>query len=367
VLDRLLADRELLGAICALRFPRLWRQLPFLLRPAVRFLLQRQLGPVDSVHELQMVIREYMNRMIERTTSGFSVSGLDALDPATPYLFVSNHRDIAMDPAFTNYALNAAGFHTVRIAIGDNLLTKPWVSDMMRLNKSFIVRRSARSPRELMSASRHLSSYIRYSLQVERAPVWIAQREGRAKDGLDRTEPAVIKMLGLARDKASEEFGDYIAGLHIVPVAIAYELDPCDALKARELWQRASTGSYAKAAQEDIASIATGITGHKGHVHVNFGQPLGAGLDSPAAVAAAIDAQIVRGYRLQPSNVLAYRELEGADAPVPGAVPEPASREAAAFAARMQAIPESHRAYALGMYANAVRSKLAIDGAGLAQ
>jgi len=367
VLDRLLADPELLSAICSLRFPQLSRHLPFVLRPVVRAWLRQQMRAVDSVFDLQMVIRDYMNRMIERTTTGFSISGLDALDDRTPYLFVSNHRDIAMDPAFTNYALNAAGFDTVRIAIGDNLLSKPWVSDLMRLNKSFIVRRSARSPRELMAASRHLSAYIRHSLQVERVPVWIAQREGRAKDGVDRTEPAVVKMLGLARDKSCEAFDEYIAALNIVPVAIAYELDPCDALKARELWQRASTGSYAKAEQEDIASIATGITGNKGHVHVSFGAPLGLGLDNPAAVAAAIDAQIIQNYRLQPSNLLAYRELEGPDAPLPTGVAAGGHADDTGFAARMQRIPEAHRSHALALYANAVRRKLALGGAGLAQ
>jgi hypothetical protein len=139
------------------------------------------------------------------------VSGLESLDTDRAYLFISNHRDIAMDPAFTNYALHRAGHETLRIAIGDNLLTEPWVADLMRLNKSFIVQRSASGPRELLAASRLLSRYIRHSLQVDNVPVWIAQREGRAKDGVDRTEPAVIKMLSLSRDKQSRSLSERIS------------------------------------------------------------------------------------------------------------------------------------------------------------
>ncbi|KGE02543.1 1-acyl-sn-glycerol-3-phosphate acyltransferase [Pseudohaliea rubra] len=359
VLARLLRDRELTGAVAAFRFGGPARLLPFLLRPAVRWYLKRELRGVASIRDLQLVIRRYMDAMIEQTTAGLTVSGLERLDPDRAYLFVSNHRDIALDPAFTNYALHINGFDTVQIAIGDNLLTKPWVADLMRLNKSFLVRRSAAGPRELFAASRHLSAYIRHALTVEGANVWIAQREGRAKDGVDRTEPAVIKMLSLSRDKAAEAFGEHIASLGIVPVAISYELDPCDALKARELAERARTGAYAKGEQEDVASIGVGIAGSKGRVHVSFGTPLGSGFESPAAVAAEVDRQILAGFRLHPSNLQAYEALEGR-APPAGLTCESGSISAAVFRARMEAIPLAHRPFALAGYANAVRSQLAL-------
>ncbi|MHA7814836.1 MAG: 1-acyl-sn-glycerol-3-phosphate acyltransferase [Pseudohaliea sp.] len=361
VLARLLDDPELTGAIAAFRFGGLSRLLPFLLRPAVRWYLKRELRGVETIHDLQLVIRGYMEAMIENTTAGLTVSGLDQLDPACPYLFVSNHRDIALDPAFTNYALHVNGFDTVQIAIGDNLLTKPWVSDLMRLNKSFIVRRSAAGPRQLLAASRHLSAYIRHAITEQHANVWIAQREGRAKDGIDRTEPAVIKMLSLSRDKASEDFGEHIASLGIVPVAISYEVDPCDALKARELAERARTGAYEKGEQEDVASIGVGIAGSKGRVHVSFGSPLGGGFGSAAAVAAEIDRQVLAGFRLHATNLQAFEALEGRPAPA-GLVCEGGSVSAAAFRARMEAIPAEHRPYALAIYANAVRSQLAALG-----
>ncbi len=364
VLARLLDDREFLDVIASFRLGRWARLAPGLLRPLVRFLLKREVRGVADVRGMQVIIERYMDRMVESATGGFSVSGLEQLNPVRPYLYMSNHRDIAMDPAFTNLALHRNNYETVRIAIGDNLLTKPWVSDLMRLNKSFIVKRSVSGPRELLKASKNLANYMQHSILQEHAPVWIAQREGRAKDGVDRTEPAIIKMLSLSRDKRAQEFGDHIQGLGIVPVAISYELDPCDALKANELYQLASQGNYEKGAQEDVASIAQGIAGEKGRVHVTFGTPLGGGFDTPEAVAAEVDRQIISGYCLHPTNIYAYRILHGADAPVPDDLYlEEGDCSQAEFEARIAALPEAHRPYALAIYANAVVSKLALaDG-----
>ncbi len=262
MLGRLLDNRELLDTLATRGVSGLAARIPALARLLVRLRLRRELRGVNDVHGLQMVIKSYVERMIADTTGGFTVSGLDNLDPQQAYLFMSNHRDIAMDPAFTNYALHLAGHQTLRIAIGDNLLTKPWVSDLMRVNKSFLVKRSLSGPRELLAASKTLANYIQHSVREDNVPVWIAQREGRAKDGLDRTEPAVIKMIGMSRDKkGSQSFGEHIASLRIVPVAISYELDPCDALKANELFELATRGEYEKGEQEDVASIGQGISG----------------------------------------------------------------------------------------------------------
>jgi hypothetical protein len=361
VVARLLGDKEFIGAIARLRLGGVAGLAPALLRPIVRYLLGREVRGVSDVQSMQMVIKRYMDRMIEDTTRGFSVSGLERLDPDRAYLFMSNHRDIAMDPAFTNYALHAAGRDTVRIAIGDNLLTKPWVSDLMRLNKSFIVKRSVSGPRELLTASKNLSAYILHSLQEEQAPVWIAQREGRAKDGVDRTEPAVIKMLAMSRNKAEQSFGEHIETLGIVPVAISYELDPCDELKARELFEKDATGQYQKGEQEDVASIGRGITGDKGQVHVSFGSPLGAAFETPDAVAAEVDRQVIREYCLHPTNLYAYRMLHGEGVEIPDSLfLEEGDCTREQFEGRIRALPEEHRPYALATYANAVVSKLAL-------
>jgi len=359
VLHRLLHDLEFLDALARLRVGKLADTFPLLWRYLTRFYLRRQLRNVHTVLGMQMVVKSYMDRMIGDTTGGFSVSGLDALDPSKAYVFMSNHRDIAMDPAFTNYALHTGGHETVRIAIGDNLLTKPWVSDVMRLNKSFIVKRSVSGPRELLAAAKTLSAYIQFSIQQETASVWIAQREGRAKDGFDKTEPAVIKMLSMSRNKSQQSFGEHIANLNIVPVAISYELDPCDELKAEELHERAETGAYEKAEQEDVESIGRGIAGAKGTVHVSFGKPLGGNFGSAADVAAEVDRQILNDYCLHPTNFYAFRRLHECDPPnaadlylEPGAVSE------VDFQQRIDAMAEPLRPLALAIYANAVTQKI---------
>ncbi len=364
VLDRLLADDECIATAARQGFPRLAGTAPALLRPLVRFALRRRLAGVRDVHGFQLLMKKYMDRMIESTTDRFTVSGLESLSPERPYLFMSNHRDIALDPAFVNYALYHNGHETVRIAIGDNLLSKPFASDLMRLNKSFIVRRSARGPRQVLAAYRNLSAYIRHSIEVDGNPIWIAQREGRAKDGRDRTEPAIIKMLAMSQDKARESFSGLINALRIVPIAISYEWDPCDAAKARELCEIATHGSYTKAAHEDLTSIALGISGQKGRVHVAFGQVIQGDLSDADAVADAVDRQVWSLYVLHPSNFLAYQRLYGNVPDLPcgaGARPFDARRSSAdarAFDARIQALPEAHREYALGIYANPVVSKL---------
>lgn len=370
VLQRLLDNRELLDAIGKLRAPRLHTLFPRLLRPLVRRVLRRQLRGVETVRAFQMVVKHYMDAMIEATTDSFTVSGLENLDLKRPWLLISNHRDIALDPAFVNYALYQNGGDTVRIAIGDNLLGKPFAADLMRLNKSFIVKRSAKGPRQILAAYKKLSAYIRHSLTEEGATIWLAQREGRAKDGIDATEPAIIKMLCMSQRKGEESFGAFIQSLGIVPVAISYEWDPCDAAKARELSLRETEGVYLKAEFEDLQSIALGIRGQKGRVHVHFGEPLATDFSTPADVAAAIDAQIIEQYRLQPSNIWAYEQQVGdqqwqrLSAEVLTELGELDAASRAAFDARMATIPADYRARAVAIYANPVMAKLKRLGAG---
>lgn len=363
VLDALLVNREFLGAMCRLRFPRLAGPLGWLLRPAAAAVLRRQLRGIEDVKSLQQLIKRYMSRMIEDSTSGFTVSGIDELSPQHSHLFMSNHRDIALDPAFVNYSLYQNGHDTLRIAIGDNLLTKDYASDLMRLNKSFIVRRSAKGPRQILAAYKQLSSYVRMSLTEEQQAVWIAQREGRAKDGFDQSEPAIIKMLAMSQVKREESFQDFIRMLRIVPVAISYQYDPLDEAKANELYIIERDGVYEKGAQEDIRSIAQGIAGQKGAVHVAYGTPIVDDCDDPQAVAAQIDRQIIANYVLHPSNYFAYRELYnecpqglwgGEQAPFVASEHRDSEQ---AFAARLDAMPAHLRPYVLKMYANCILRK----------
>ena len=364
VFQRLTSDDELVAAIAALKLGGWHKLCRWLVYPLVRYVLKRQLAQITTVKEFQQAVKSYMDAMVDETTSQFTVSGLDDLDPNKAYLFISNHRDIALDPAFVNYALYENEHDTVRIAIGDNLLTKPYVSDLMRLNKSFIVKRSAKGPRQIMAAYKLLSGYIRHSIEKDNSSIWIAQREGRAKDGNDATEPAIIKMIAMSMNKKTETFSDYINDLHIVPVAISYEFDPCDSAKAKELHEKAVHGSYEKDEHEDVASIATGISGKKGHVHVSFGAPLMSDFVDAQEVATAIDEQIIGNYVLHPTNIIAYKKLYGhwpegvVDSKGSTFAYDQLQDQEKKFIVRINAMPSECHEYALGIYANPVLKKI---------
>lgn len=349
---RLLADPEFIKTIAAFKFSHWPKWSRRFIVPVVKSALKRDLGKVTDVRGVQNLCSGYLDQVIEKTISKITISGLDNLQHGKPYLFISNHRDIVMDPAFVNYALYHNGFDTVRIAIGDNLLQKPFVSDLMRLNKSFIVKRSASGVREKMNAYLALSKYIHHSI-AEGCPIWIAQREGRAKDGIDRTDPAIIKMLYMSQKKSNLSFADYMQWLHIVPVVISYEFNPCDQLIANEMYQINTHGSYRKKPGEDLNSIVTGITGYKGHVHVAFGQRLQGVLTTAETVAAEIDRQMLENNLIHPSNYLAAIELAPSirdDREVdPGKQQE--------FAERLNRCEDNLKPYFLALYANALLQK----------
>ncbi|SDR72725.1 1-acyl-sn-glycerol-3-phosphate acyltransferase [Pseudomonas oryzae] len=361
VLERLLADDAFLATLTRYRFPRLAGPLGWLLKPVIAHYLRREIQGVDSVAKLQDKIEPYVDRSIEKASDGISYSGLEHLQKGRAYLFLANHRDIVMDPAFTNYALYHAGMPTPRIAIGDNLLQKPFVSDLMRLNKSFIVHRSLTGRREKLAAYQTLSAYINHSIRHDGESIWIAQAEGRAKDGDDRTDSAILKMFHMSRK--DEGFAEVLRDLHLVPVSISYEYDPCDLAKARELFVRATTGSYTKAPGEDDASIALGITGYKGRVHIGFTPEVSAPDTDPKQLALSIDQAILGNYRLFPVHYLAYAMWEEREAQL--AVPaasdvfgaEELARAEAEWQRRLDACPAEHRPYLIMQYANPVRNQ----------
>ncbi len=308
VLDRLINEPELIKTILEFRYDG-W---PVFVNPILTFLirasLKRKLRDVNTIRDLQLHIEQYMQQVIDETTQGLEVTGIDNLPPGRPYLFISNHRDIVLDPAFINLALHNNNIDTMRIAIGDNLLGKDWIADLMRLNKSFVVKRSVKTVRQKLMASKQLSKYMYLSLTEENANMWIAQREGRAKDGNDFTNSAVISMLLLNKPK-SQAVVDYIGELCIVPVSISYEYDPCDVAKALELHQRKVDGRYEKQHNEDILSISEGIQGEKGRVRIHFDKPLSPTdelpLDNAKSVASAIERSIIEHYGLMPTNIAA--------------------------------------------------------------
>jgi len=359
VLDRLITDPELLSSIASFYAPKLTRIFPSLMRMIARKKLQGQVGSVHDVASMQDVIADYMYKMIEDTTTALTHSGLEALDQDRSYLFVSNHRDITMDPAFVNYMLYHAGNRTVQIATGDNLLKKPFVSDLMRLNKSFIVKRSLKG-RELLKSLTLLSEYIHHCIETG-SHVWIAQREGRAKDGVDKTEAALLKMLTMYRRK--QPVSESLRDLHIVPVSISYEYDACDVFKAEELNAIETVGSFTKNEKSDIQSIVAGMIGYKGAVHVSFGSEMLYDNNDPDAIAKHIDRQILTNYKLRDSNFIAFERLKEMGSLPEGVaeiafdVPEIKNESREFFASRLaQVDAKLHRHYLLS-YANPVISR----------
>lgn len=364
VLQRLIDDNEFIDSIIKFKFNKAVSLFSFALRGTVKARLRKEIKNIHSIADLQAVIERYLVKALNDTVTDLSVTGLEKLDASKAYLFISNHRDIAMDPALVNYAIYCSKFSTLRIAIGDNLLTKPFASDLMRLNKSFIVKRSLNGAREKFKAAKLLSKYIHHSVVEDGENVWVAQREGRAKDGVDRTNAAIISMLALSKAK-TQSLGDYIRDARIVPVSISYEYDPCDADKARELYLKSEQGAYEKDEHEDVQSIARGITGFKGRVHVAFGEPLDQEFDNADHVTAELDSQILANYQLYPSHCIAYEMIEGRSPVVKVGKDQQLfsdhdwAQERTLFAERLAQIDSAQRPIFLASYANPVRDKLA--------
>ncbi len=353
VLARLARDRDLRRAMAQFLFPRTTRTLPAFGRLAASGLLRRQASRLQTVAQVQTLLSGYMETLIEQTILELQVSGLERLVLGEPYLFISTHRDIIMDTGLINFAIHRAGHDTSRIAIGDNLLDRAYAADLMRLNKSFVIERSVTGAKAVYQSLQRTSAFIRASLEASES-VWIAQREGRSKDGLDRTDPAVIKMLALAWRDEVADLGDLCTRIKVTPVAITYELDPGAARKARELCIREAEGKYDKPEGEDLISIVEGMLGFKGRVHLHFGAPAAGPFDSAEGLAEAIDQEIVAGLKVFPTHVAAAQRLGLPE--LPASAPENAEVDDA-FAQQIAACPDAQRPYLFQQYANLIRNK----------
>jgi hypothetical protein len=277
-------------------------------------------------------------------------------------VFISNHRDIALDPALLAWALHINGHDTVRIAVGDNLLKEQWIADILRLNKCFIVKRSAPTRREKLADAKLLSEYIYASLNQDKQHIWIAQREGRAKDGNDLSNPAIISMLTMHKGE-DESFSAYIRKLRIVPVSISYEFDPCDIHKAIELSHKNKNGAYEKHQSEDLDSIKAGITGPKGKVHLHFGEIIQSELTTARDVADYLDKHIQGNYKIYPTNIAAARllNLPSAEHPVTEWDEQQLSVAQQYLQQRISGLDEDVAVQLLSMYAAPLVNKLAFE------
>jgi hypothetical protein len=272
-----------------------------------------EMRKISTNHEFQAgVVYPVMQAVLANSSDGFTTSGFEELDRKTSYLFISNHRDIILDPALLNYTLYEHHFSTTEIAIGDNLLIEPWIEKLVKLNKSFIVHRSAQG-RESLFASQRLSAYVRSSVTSNSSSIWIAQKEGRTKDGDDKTQASLLKMLNMS---GTGDLLDNCADLNIVPVSLCYEYDPCDVNKLWEMRPEFAEITVEEDRKVDVRNMINGVQGRKGQIHFTAGTPINDQLyrlkgianknDQWHGLAEIIDRQIYQNYKLFPCNYIAY-------------------------------------------------------------
>lgn len=274
--------------------------------------LKTLLKNLKSIDEFQvLVMSKFVEWVLERTVRNFSYDGISNIDPSKKFLALSNHRDIIFDPAITQLVLYRNGIPLTEIAVGDNLISSPTIEYLLRSNRMIKVVRGI-SARELYLSSQMLSKYIRLNITAQRSSIWLAQRQGRTKNGYDLTEQGLLKMLDMS---GSGDFQKNFEELNIIPMSISYEYEPCDILKAREL-VISRKHKYVKAEGEDLNSIIVGIKQNKGDVHLNIGKPLTSEEIAQAAlcdkndryqlIRHAVDVRIIEGYRLWKTNYIAY-------------------------------------------------------------
>lgn len=280
----------------------------------------REFKKISSLNEFQAKFAyRAFNVMIDRTMESLTYSGIENIEKSKPYLFISNHRDIILDSALLNVVLFENLIETTQTAIGDNLLVSPMVTHFLKLNKSFVVKRSI-SPRAAYNYSKKLSAYIHHVINDLKSSVWIAQRQGRAKDGNDITQPGLLKMLCLHDEN---NFEASISSLHILPVAVSYEYDPCDTLKAQEIYCSLHDLPFEKTPEFNLESMLRGLQGFKGKVHVTYGKELDVFSlklneqssinDKLKEIALAVDEKIHHQYKLWKTNYMAYDILYSTD------------------------------------------------------
>ena len=353
VLTQLVVDPELTGFLGQWLSPRLNSWFPGAVSSAISWYLRRKTQGVKDIAGFQDIVANYARKLVNEGTTRFVYEGFEQLEPDSAYLFISNHRDIAGDSMLLDYALYLNSLETVRIAIGDNLVQKDFGTSLMRLNKGFFIKRSVEGHRKAYAALMQSSAFIHQSLNDGHS-VWIAQSEGRSKDGLDATDPAIIKMFVLADRK--KPLAEVIEKLKILPLSISYEYDPCDVLKATELGRLDQDGAYEKPPGEDLLSLVRGLGGQKGQVILRLGKALTGDFASPEAVAADIDRQILGNMELFPVNYWALGKLQEepyrtlADRIDFGI----SKKDALALTNRLKQCPPAYRDYWLRMYANPV-------------
>jgi 1-acyl-sn-glycerol-3-phosphate acyltransferase len=325
---------------------------------------------LNSIDEFQSkFIHKMVRRVAKKSTDGITYSGFEKPDKNESYLMISNHRDIILDSAFLNILLKENDLRTTEIAIGDNLLINQWITDIVKLNKSFVVHRDV-PVRQMVDFSKRLSSYIRRQIKENNNSIWIAQREGRAKDGNDKTQPGLLKMFQMSSDKG---FSEAFTELKIVPLCLSYEFDPCDITKIHEVYMKSNNLTFKKSNEDDLNSMMMGINGYKGRVHLAVGDPVVDELkeiekisnknDQLKKLAETIDEKIYELYHLWPNNYLAFDLLNESDQYTGHYSEEDKTNFVAYIQKRLDLIPnftEQHRQLLLKFYSYPLSNKLKV-------
>ena len=298
--------------------PLLYDVMDFIYPSLSRVDILEMMSEIKTVKQFQEEISgPCFKEVAQKTTSGLTFTNMNELEKDNAYLFLSNHRDIILDSALLNVSLLEKGYNTTQIAIGSNLLKNSIISDIVRVNKNFIVNRDI-NPRDLLPASQRLSNYIRKTIEVDNTSIWIAHKEGRSKDGDDRTASGLLKMLTLSGDESIEKS---LLKLNIRPMVVSYENDPCDVMKAAEIMSKRVNGSYEKHPLEDYKSMTVGLKGHKGKVNITVCPTITEKIydlkkidnknDKIKELAAHIDQEMHKHFKLWPTNFMAYDLLHG--------------------------------------------------------
>ena len=306
VIKSLTYDKKFHNLISSQIYPSIFKIIPGLRSFLFRKTFVKNFGNSKSIKQFQSNLAPFVEEMIKRTTDGFSYSGSENLN-SRPTLYISNHRDIALDSLFLNFARFVEGQKTVRIAIGDNLLDSGFFEKLMRLNKSFVVHRNIKGAKETLTKLGNLSRFINHSLIVDQESIWIAQLEGRAIDGHDFTDPAVLKMLYLYSRKLVE-INDWVKQVNLTPISISYEYDPLDFIKAIG-WEGWENLSYEENNKRDLSELVRGIKESKGRVHLHIGKNITESVKSIEELAELIDREIITNYKLWPSSYISAHAL----------------------------------------------------------
>ena len=282
--------------------------------------LKQRLNSFTTNFDFQKnMVYPFLQYIEANLTKGIDLKGIEHINKQNPYLYISNHRDIILDSALLCAKLIQNDMDTVEIAIGDNLLVFPWIEDLVRVNKSFIVKRGL-SARQVLESSQLLSAYITHTIQDKNQSIWLAQREGRAKDANDRTQESLLKMLNMG---GKSTIAENLSSLNICPLSISYEYDPCDFLKAKEFQQKRDNPDFKKAPQDDLLNMQTGVMGYKGKVVytmnacinddiLNLGNAISNKNELYTVIAQLIDKHIYLGYTIFNVNKIAFDILDGA-------------------------------------------------------